>query len=236
MTSMVGIGGLPPWYELAEALCVALVIVLPLGWLWAALDYRSRAAVRLRSIGRRPAVTHVLIGMLAASIFFITAKDVLDRGPAEVLSQLNRVVRGAAQELAPRAHVGAVASSVSDLTAPGIAAAVIVTLAGLVMRGRWRDGGWLVVGLLGAWGVSAALKIAFAVARPRGGATRFVITGYGFPSAHVFLTAVACGLLIWSVARFRGRSPGQRCTVWRSLPRDSSAWRVCSSTPTGSRT
>ena len=71
----------------------------------------------------------------------------------------------------------------------------------LVALGRRRETLVLVMGTLSAWALSGALKLAFAVSRPRSMPHEHAITGYGFPSAHVFVTLVAAGLIAWAIGR-----------------------------------
>src|SRR5262249_54362556 len=94
---------------------------------------------------------------------------------------------------------------VSWLTGPGLLLAVLVVSAVLGAARRWRDAAVLLGGTGSAWLLSAALKTLFAIARPRGHHTFYEISRYGLPSAHVLVTIVAGGLLVWVLARGAGR-------------------------------
>jgi undecaprenyl-diphosphatase len=127
---------------------------------------------------------------------------VLDDGPGEFLRDADRAVRRAVRPAAAQPVVHRIASAVSQLTGPGLAGAVAVGAAALVLARRRRQALVLVAGTAGAWLLSAALKVTFAVARPAHvPQPHHAITGYGFPSAHTFVAVVGCGLLAWAAAR-----------------------------------
>ncbi|MBI3458061.1 MAG: phosphatase PAP2 family protein [Candidatus Rokubacteria bacterium] len=125
---------------------------------------------------------------------------------------MDRLVQDAARVAASQAALRETASTLTRLTGEGIVGAVLAGAAFLVAAGRRRDALVVVGGTLGAWALSAGLKVAFAVPRPNRHEPWHAITGYGFPSAHVLVAVVACGLLAWALGREARR--GVRVTLY----------------------
>jgi membrane-associated phospholipid phosphatase len=123
---------------------------------------------------------------------------VLDGEPEELLRQLDEIVRDAAVAASAQPLVHRASQVVSDLTGPGLVGATVTGVLALLVVRRRRDA--LVVGLgtASAWLASALLKLVFSLPRPTLGPHEHLVTGYGFPSAHVFVAVVASGLLAWA--------------------------------------
>lgn len=198
----------PPWYEVLEAVCVGLVVLLGLARAWVALDRRSRAAGRLRRGFARYGGDVALVGVFAACVFVVAAETILDAEPHEGLIRVDLAIRPLAKDLGEMPTVRRLASAVSGATGVVLAGAVVGAGFGLAVAGRRRDALVLAGGSLGAWLLSAGLKLAFAVPRPGTRQTVHPISSYGFPSAHALVTVVACGLIAWMLAR--GSAPRER--------------------------
>lgn len=166
------------------------------------VDRRSGRAHRLR---RRwptsPAAIPLLLIGLGLVAFFTIAEDVLSREPAELFLRLDGHARAGARTLAGEPGVRKVASMISRGTGEGLALLVAVAVVGLWVSGRRRDAVILVGGTLGAWGLTAALKLFFAVPRPAASGAVHAITRYGFPSGHAVVATVVAGLFAWLMGR-----------------------------------
>jgi len=194
-------GLVPPWYEVLEAVCIGLLVLLPVARLWVALDRRSQAAASARRALARSGGDVTLVAAVAACVFIVAAEDILDGAPDERLIWTDLRVRRAIHDLADAPGVVRLASAVSRLTGLGLVGAVVLAAAGLVVAKRRRDALLVVAGSLGAWLLSALLKLGFAIPRPGAPHTVHLISGYGFPSAHALVTAAVCGLLASTLAR-----------------------------------
>jgi membrane-associated phospholipid phosphatase len=192
---------MPPWYELVELLCIALVIALPMLRLWPAFDQSSPPGRALGLMWQRPYAPHALVIAMGVSVFFIAAEDILDGAPDEVLPWIDHVVHELNRGVASFPAVRHAAAIISDLTGAGLVAAVVTGTVCLVFVRRRRDAVALPTGTAAAWLVSGLLKLGFGVARPRSS------LGYGFPSGHALVTVVGCGLLLWTLAHLQGASP-----------------------------
>jgi undecaprenyl-diphosphatase len=192
---------LPPWFELVEGVCIALVAVLPILRVWPALDRTSRLGDLLRRTWRRRSAPHLLAVVIGASVFFIAAEDTLDRDQHELLSWVDDVTHVASRVVASQPAVRRAAVVVSDATGVGLATAVGTGALCLMVLRRRREALGLAVSTAAAWLASGLLKVAFGVVRPRGS------MDYGFPSGHALVAVVGCGLLFWSLARLTSPSP-----------------------------
>jgi undecaprenyl-diphosphatase len=203
---VMDLASLPPWYELVEGICLAVLVIGPLVAVWTRLD-RPHAPAFIRRLGQWRGGRATLVAVIAASALFIVAEDVLDRDRQELLPALDIAVRDAVRVVGRWPGVRLVAGAVNDLTGPGLAGVVLTASIGLVALGRRYEALVLIAGTLSAWGLSAALKLGFAVPRPHPTAHDYAITGYGFPSGHTLVTLVAAGLIVWAVSRL---TAGQR--------------------------
>lgn len=192
---------MPPWYELVELFCIALIIALPMLRLWPVFDQWSSPGRALRLMWQRPYATHALVIIVGVSVFFVAAEDILDGAPNEVFPWIDHVVHELNRGVASSPAVRRGAAIVSDLTGAGLVAAVLTGTVCLVSVRRRRDALVLLTGTAAAWLVSGLLKVGFHVARPRSS------LGYGFPSGHALVTVVGCGLLLWTLAHLQGTSP-----------------------------
>jgi membrane-associated phospholipid phosphatase len=197
---VMDLASLPPWYELVEGICLAVLVIVPLVAVWTRLD-RPPAPAFIRRLGQSPGGRATLVAVIAASALFVVAEDALDRDRHELLPVLDIAVRDAGRVVRRWPGVLLVAGAVNDLTGPGLAGVVLIASIGLVARGRRYEALVLGAGTLSAWGLSAALKLGFAVPRPHAMAHRYAITGYTFPSAHTVVTLVAAGLIVWALRR-----------------------------------
>jgi membrane-associated phospholipid phosphatase len=196
------VGSLPPWYDLLDAVCLGVLLVVALGAAWILLDRRTLLSRLLRTLGRRPGVPAMLLAILALSVLYVTAEAVLDHREDEFLADVDVVVRDAAHAATAWSVLRTGADAVSELTWPTLTAAVLTAEFGLLRRRRWRESAVLLVGTLGAWALFAAVKAVLSVPRPRVLAHhRVVITSYSFPSGHVIMTLVVTGLIIWTIRR-----------------------------------
>lgn len=184
---------MPPWYEMAEWLCVAVLALAPALRLWPLLDARSRPAAGLRRLWRRPGADVLLLAVVGLCGAVVVTEDVLDGGPEEIFPALDRSVRAAVAAVSS-GPVRQVAATLSDLTGVGLATAVAAAALALAASGRRRDGVALCLASLSAWALSIGLKQVFGVPRPHSSA-------FGFPSGHALVTVVACGFLAWSLTR-----------------------------------
>ena len=184
---------MPPWYEMAEWLCVAVLALAPALRLWPLLDARSRPAAGLRRLWRRPGADILLLAVVGLCGAVVVTEDVLDGGPEEIFPALDRSVRAAVAAVSS-GPVRQVAATLSDLTGVGLATAVVAAALALAASGRRRDGVALCLASLSAWALSIGLKQVFGVPRPHSSA-------FGFPSGHALVTVVACGFLAWSLTR-----------------------------------
>jgi membrane-associated phospholipid phosphatase len=187
---------------------VLAVVVATVGLLaaWIALDRRSLAAGAIRRAFRRsPWPGRGLVLLLAVPLLVAVAEDVVEREDHGAVLQLDQWVRAAARTIGSQVGVRTGAGTVSWLTGPGLFLAVLLLTAGLAAARRWWDVTVLVAGTASAWLLSAGLKLLFGVNRPRAHHSFYDISRYGFPSAHVLVTIVACGLLAWVFGRDASR-------------------------------
>jgi len=188
--------------DLPKVALVALATLVALLRLWSVLDLWTVTAMRLRRAwalgGRRRVVV-----LLALGVFACVAEDVLEGEHDESVLWLDRQVRHALARSAPDLHHPA--SLVSHLTGDGLAVTVPIVGAALVIARRRREAVTLLLGTLGAWLVSGILKTMLAVPRPRAGPPWKWYASFGFPSGHTLVTIVACGLIVWALARRASR-------------------------------
>jgi membrane-associated phospholipid phosphatase len=183
---------------------VLAIVVATVGLLaaWVALDRRGPAAVAIRrAFGRSPWPGRGLVLLLSVPLLVVVVDDVVRREPDQVVLQMDRWARETALTTGGQATVRRGAGLVSWLTGPGLVASVLLLTAGLALARRWRDAAVLVIGTASAWLLSGGLKLLFGVVRPRGHHSLYDISRFGFPSAHVLVTIVACGLLAWIFGR-----------------------------------
>lgn len=184
---------LPPWWEVAEWLCLAVVTVVPALRVWPLVDRRSRPAGALRALWSRPGPSAALPAVLALCGALIVVEDVLDGAPHELFPTLDLRVHAVVKGLAA-GPIRPLARTVSELTGVGLAAAVVAAALALLASGRRREGLALVAASVSAWALSGGLKLAFGIERPHS-------PDFGFPSGHALVTVVACGFLAWTLAR-----------------------------------
>ena len=196
---------------------VALLLIALAGMTMSSLvDRRSAPARRSRAAWYRPgfAVPVVLMTLGIAS-FAVIAEDVLEREPRELVLRLDRQARASARLVQATPGVRPAAEAVSHLTGEGLGFVVTLAAGALFVSGRRRDALVLVLGTLGAWGLSGLLKLAFAVPRPYASETTYAITRYGFPSGHAVVATTACGLVAWLAGR---RAPASlRVLLWTAV-------------------
>jgi len=179
---------------------------------WAWRDRRARAAGSRTQTLRIPLAWHVLIAVLAVTVFAVIAEDVLTREQGQLILELDTAVRNELRPLRSQPAVRAAATWVSRLTGEGLVVGVLATGAWLVVVRRRRDALVIVAGSLGAWVANAAMKITFQVPRPGAPRTDYAISGYGFPSGHTAVAVAACGLVAWALSR--GASPRGRAALY----------------------
>jgi membrane-associated phospholipid phosphatase len=201
----VGIDFSLHWYDLADAACLGVLIVLALAGAWIYLDRRTPLANRVRILWRQPGPRALIFAAVSLSVLLTTAEAVLDHQEDEFLTDVDVVVRDAALAAAAWPGVRGAAQAVSDLTWTGLQGAVIVAGIALIYLRRWRETFVLLAGTLSAWALFRALKGLLGVPRPRFVAHHYVtITSYAFPSGHVLMTLVVTGLLLWAIGRLIG--------------------------------
>ena len=186
-----------PWYELGEAVAVTVLCLLLLLSLWLVLDRRGRAAAALRQASKCSGATNILWGLVGLSALFIAAEEVLDRGSEELLPGLDILARHAAQLLGGSPMIYAAAWRLSDLTGIGLVTTVASVALCLFVLRHGREAVLVLIGSLSAWVLSGVLKLAFRVPRPHS-------STLGFPSGHVLVAVVGCGLVAWALGRFAG--------------------------------
>ncbi len=183
----------------------ALTVVLALAMIWVFLDPWSRPAVLARQVGRRVGFGRVLLVVLSVLTLGVVVEDVVNRDHDGIVLRLDRAARNTGRSLTATSQVRKTARTVSQLAGTGLAAAVVFATVGFVAARRPAHAGILLVGTLSAWILHLGLKVAFRIPRPGGPATDHAISGYGFPSGHVLVTLVACGLLAWLIGPRLGR-------------------------------
>ena len=185
-----------------KAVLTFVVATVGLLGVWVALDRHGPAAVVIRRAFRRsPWPGRGLVFLLAAALLVVVVDDVVRRDQDQTVLQLDRWARETARTAGDQTTVRRGAGLVSWLTGPGLVASVLLLAAGLALARRWRDVTVLVAGTASAWLLSGGLKLLFGVVRPRGHHSVYDISRFGFPSAHVLVTIVACGLLAWVFGR-----------------------------------
>ena len=195
---------MPAWApDWPKTLFAALIGVLALGRAWAAFRPGSRVALLVDRVRRLPYSRQIVLAVLAVAAFGMVAEDVLEREHDELVLRVDRAMQDGARAVASSPAVRDIAAVVSHLTGEGLVAAVLTAVAFLLALQRRRDAAVVAVGSLGAWTLSAALKMQLAVPRPAARGARHAITGYGFPSSHVLVTFVVCGLLAWVLGKER---------------------------------
>lgn len=187
--------------DLPKLALAVLLAALGAFALWGLFDSRSRAAGLVRRIfsGRSRRIAWAIIGLM---VFGVLAEDVLFEEHDEWILQLDHWLMGASVAT-PAMHRAA--SAVSRLTGEGLALVVTVATVGLAATSRLREACTVLGGTLSAWGLSALLKLAFGVPRPRVHEPSGVLGNYGFPSGHALVTLVACGLIAWALGRRASR-------------------------------
>jgi len=196
-----------------------LVSVLLLAGLVAFATRRllNRHGPETPSRGTRGPISRMVIVPFALSVvgfglFAFIAEDVVSRQPTELMRRVDRTVQQGAQWMRGRAGVRVGAAILSHVMGEGLGILVPLGAAWLYTTDRRREAGVLVAGIVSAWALSGVLKLAFAVPRPHAGATRYAITGYGFPSGHTLVATVASGLVAWLAGR--GLRSGTRGILW----------------------
>lgn len=194
------------WYEVIDWVCIALVCLLLLARTWPFVERRSPAARWTARLWGRPWSRQVFWILLGTGLLFIVAVDVIERGPAELLPHADLVVRDVARRAASHPMIRRTASTLTDLTGPGLVTATLGSVLCLFVLGHRRQAWVVLLGTTGAWMFSGWLKLVFAVPRPR------PVAGLGFPSGHVLVTLVAGGLLAWALTPHV--SPGTRRALY----------------------
>jgi membrane-associated phospholipid phosphatase len=194
----------PPWYEVGETVAIVVLGMLAATGLWLAADRRTAWAVGLRRLCGRRGVRRVCWAVTGACILFVVAEAVLDTTSGELLAGLNDAARRGALAAGAVTPVHAAARRASELTGIGLVITVAGVAACLGILGHRREALVVGAGSLSAWALSGALKLGFGVARPHS-------LHAGFPSGHVLVTVVGCGLISWSLGRFADR----RARRWR---------------------
>jgi membrane-associated phospholipid phosphatase len=188
--------------DVPKALLAIVVATMGLLAAWIAVDRRDPAAAAIRrAFGRSPWPGRGLLVLLAVLLLVVVVEDVVKREHYETVLRLDRWARDAARAAGDQPSVRTGAGLVSWLTGPGLVAAVLLLASGLTLGGRWRDAAVLVAGSASAWLLSGGLKLLFGVMRPRAQHSFYDISRFGFPSAHVLVTLVAAGLLVWVFGR-----------------------------------
>jgi membrane-associated phospholipid phosphatase len=182
----------------AHDIVVGTAAALGVLGVWAALERGRLLQVRERW-------TAILATVLAAAILAVVVEDVVNQEQGGLVLSLDAHARTSAHTLDRRGPAVAAAALVSRLTGEGLVGLVVGTAAALVATRRRRDAAILMAGTLGAWLLSYALKMGFGVLRPRAPHVVHKISGYGFPSAHVLVTLVASGLIVWLLGRDASR-------------------------------
>jgi undecaprenyl-diphosphatase len=185
----------------------ALAVVVALAMLWARLDRWSRPAEHARQAWRRAGFWRVLLVALTVLSLGVVVEDVVNRDHEGPVLRLDRAARNTGRWLATTPEIRATAKTLSQVAGMGLAVGVGLAAAGLAIARRPAHAAILVVGTLSAWLLSFALKVAFQIPRPGRPRTEHAISGYGFPSGHVLVSVVACGLLAWLVWPWLGRGP-----------------------------
>jgi membrane-associated phospholipid phosphatase len=185
----------PPKLLLLVALGVAVSTAA-----WLAVTRWSATARRVRDAWS-PRATRLLIALCALGCFAVIAADVLLHESDDVVLRADRLVRATARELAQSPPIRRSATVTSRLTGEGLVVLVAGGTIVLLVAHRRRDGAILVLGTLGAWITSGALKLIFGIPRPRSHALAHAGASLGFPSGHAFVTLVAFALAAWLVAR-----------------------------------
>jgi len=204
-----------PTVHLDEAVALLLIALAALTS-WGLVDRRSAAARRLRAAWCRPGLpVPVVLMVVGFASFAVIAEDVLERDPGELVFRLDRQARASARMVQATPGVLPAAEAVSHLTGKGLGVLVTLAAGALFVSGRRRDALVLLLGTLGAWGLSGLLKLAFAVPRPYSSETTYAITRYGFPGGHAVVATAACGLVAWLAGR---RAPvGVRVFLWTGV-------------------
>lgn len=177
----------------ADDVLVGAAAALSVLGVWATLEHRALTDVRRRWAA-------IVATMLAAMVLAVLVEDVLNREQDQVVLSLDARARASVRTLG-RGPAIAAASLVSRLTGEGLVGVVVGTAVAFVAMRRRRDAAVLIAGTLSAWALASALKLAFGVTRPHAHKVFWVISGYGFPSAHVVVTLVTTGLLAWLLGR-----------------------------------
>lgn len=182
--------------DVPEVMLVAIAAVVVGVRLWSGLAPNSGIAQALR----RACSLRLIVSLLGVAIFAVVAEDVLEAERGELVLMLDHALRPVAQATSTLPGVRAGAALLSWLTGEGLALALIVAAAILWVSRRRAEAMVVVAGTVSAWGASGLFKLMLGVPRPRPEAWQ-----YGFPSAHVFVTLVAFGLMAWVAGR--GASP-----------------------------
>lgn len=184
--------------DLPKAVLAVFLTLLVVTGVWTWRDRRSLAAAAVRRLWRPPA-RRWLVVLAAIIIFAAVAEDAVHRERREALLQIDQDARVLLKTDA--AALGPVAKTISRITGPWLAPAILAAMLILALTGRRREA--LVVGLgtLSSWAMAGILKVTLGVPRPRAGLVDGVYTSFGFPSGHTLVTLVACGLLAWAFAR-----------------------------------
>ncbi len=179
-------------------------LLVALGAVLAALLASALAVGRARRRSARWAGAALLIAV-AAAVLGVVVEDVVNREQAGAVLAVDRLVRDGARNAATHGGLRFAAEVISRATGEGLVLLVVLVGGRLLATRRGREATVLLAGTLSAWGLNAALKLAFSVPRPHAGPVNHAISGYGFPSGHVLVTVVAAGLIGWALARRRSR-------------------------------
>lgn len=193
---------MPAWApDWPKTLFAVLIGILALGRAWSALRPGSRVGAWVGRIHRFRHSHQVVLALLALAAFVLVAEDVVNGEHDELILRVDRVMLDGARVARAWPAVKDAARVVSRLTGEGLVVAVLTGTAFLLAFRRRRDALVVLLGSLGAWVLSAVLKMQIEVLRPAAQASRHEITGYGFPSSHTLVTLVVCGLLAWAIGK-----------------------------------
>jgi membrane-associated phospholipid phosphatase len=188
--------------DVPKAIFAAILAGLAIAAVRAWRAARARPAARWRDAWIVPERRlPVLILVLSLGAFAVVAEDVALGDREEGILRLDAHVRSAARPVAATPALRTAAVAVTRATGEGLAFAVVAGTAALWASRRRRDALVFLGGILGSWALAGALKLIFAVPRPSASSAVHAFTTYGFPSSHVLVTTVACGLGVWLLGR-----------------------------------
>lgn len=187
-------------HELVDLVLVLAVVAFVAIGVWAAVHRSSSAAILVAWASRRAGGPRRLIVIfLSAVLFAAVAEDVMWPDDDDWVVRLDHEAEFFGREMNRDPAIREVARAISFATGVGLAGAVAIAAATLVLTGRRRAAFVLLVGTAGGWIVDMAIKLMFRVPRP--GRPREALLVYGFPSGHTFVTLIAVGLIVWICSR-----------------------------------